>query len=146
MATYHYTECGLTNVVLVDVDLACDDAGEECVTLPNILGLHRAIAEGIVNAECGISGRELRFLRTEMGLTQAELADVLHKERVTITRWESGSDIDPNAETVIRLLACERLGLNAKPIAEMASWSVAKAAGREMRIDGHDPSNWKLAA
>ena len=46
MAEYRYTECGLDNVLIVGVSFISDDAGEECIDIPNVHDLHRAIAEG----------------------------------------------------------------------------------------------------
>ena len=57
-----------------------DDAGEQVVTIRNVAGLHKAIATAIVMKRANMTGKELRFLRTEMGMTQAELADVVHRE------------------------------------------------------------------
>jgi DNA-binding transcriptional regulator YiaG len=147
MARYHYTESGLSNVWIENVQVVVDDAGEEMARIQNVRSLHRAIAESIVNHRAGMSGPELRFLRTEMGLTQAELGDVLHKEGLTVGRWERGeSPIDQNAETVIRLLSIEKLRLDKKAIEEVASSSVSTAREAEIRIDGSDPADYKIAA
>jgi transcriptional regulator with XRE-family HTH domain len=51
-----------------------------------------------------MTGKELRFLRTEMGMTQAELAKIVHREPLTISRWERSEDeIDSNAEVLVRV-------------------------------------------
>ena len=112
MTTYRYTECGLENVIIEGLDVVTDDAGEEVYCIENIHGLHRAIASSIVAHSSGISPEELRFLRTEMGMTQAELAQVVHREHQTVGRWERGEKaIDPTSEAFIRKLAIEKLGL-----------------------------------
>eukprot|EP01037_Dinobryon_pediforme_P006373 gene6373-6440_t len=114
MNDYRYTESGLDNVIIRDVSFIKDDAGEQVVTIHNIAGLHRAIATAIVMKPVSMSGRELRFLRTEMGMTQAELAAIVHREPLAISRWERGEveQIDTNAETLIRLHAREALELD----------------------------------
>ena len=112
MKAYRYTESGLDNVIIEGAHVLVDDAGESCVTISNVNGLHRAIAQGIVLRRSAMIGRELRFLRTEMGMTQAELAAIVHREPLAISRWERAEvEIDSNAETLIRLYATERLGL-----------------------------------
>jgi transcriptional regulator with XRE-family HTH domain len=59
-----------------------------------------------------MTGPELRFIRTEMGMTQAELAKVVHHDAQSIGRWEhSEFAIDQTAEALSRLLAIEKLGL-----------------------------------
>lgn len=112
MNAYHYTESGLDNVYIMGVPIEVDDGGESTVTIASINQLHKVIALGIVNHEHGMNGAELRFIRTEMGLSQAQLAKIVHRDGQTIGRWERGEiEIDETAETIIRLLAIERLEL-----------------------------------
>jgi transcriptional regulator with XRE-family HTH domain len=149
MNAYHYTECGLDNVMVEGVDFLVDDAGEQVVSIPNVNGLHKAIATGIVTKKGSLTGRELRFLRTEMGMTQAELAQYVHREPLAISRWERGevAGIDANAETLVRLLAQESLGLQvAASVKSISGWSVASAATPPIVVDGSDPANYKLKA
>src|SRR5205085_3333553 len=113
MTDYHYRECGLDNVVIQGVVPCIDDDSDPVVTITNITGLHQAIAGAIALHDAGISGKELRFLRTEMGMTQAELAKVVHHDTQSIGRWErSEHPIEPTAEAIIRLMAIERLDLD----------------------------------
>jgi transcriptional regulator with XRE-family HTH domain len=59
-----------------------------------------------------MTGPELRFIRTEMGMTQAELAKVVHHDAQSVGRWERNEfPIDQTAEALIRLLAIEKLEL-----------------------------------
>lgn len=149
MTAYRYTESGLDNVFIEGANVLIDDSGEPCVTIPNVNGLHKAIAYGIVHRRSAMVGRELRFLRTELGMTQAELAALVHREPLAISRWERGEvEIDSNAETLIRLLATERLGLPPAPVAEVAGWCIPTAQTPPLVIDGSDPDNYrpKLAA
>lgn len=148
MIEYRYTECGLDNVVVEGVSFVQDDKGETVVRIPNINGLHRAIAVAIVRRGMMMSGREMRFLRAEMGMTQAELADMIHREPLTISRWERGeTEIDANAETLIRLHAIERLALDVHDgVSEISGRSVPSAVQAPIVIDGSDPNNYQLAA
>ncbi len=148
MNEYRYTESGLDHVIIKDVQFLADDAGEACVTIPNVNGLHKAIACGIVRRTNGITGQELRFLRTEMGMTQAELAAMVHREPLAVSRWERGeSPIDSNAEALIRLQAAKQLDLPADlDIKTVAGWCIPSAETPPIVIDGSDPSDYKLAA
>jgi DNA-binding transcriptional regulator YiaG len=57
---------------------------------------------GSVRKKTNISGKELRYLRTEMDMTQAQLALVVHREPPTVSRWERGEEnIDSDAEALI---------------------------------------------
>jgi DNA-binding transcriptional regulator YiaG len=148
MSEYRYTESGLDNIVIRGVSFVADDAGDDVIRIPNVNGLHRAIALGIVTRKAMMNGREMRFLRTELGMTQAELAAIIHREPLTVSRWERGeTDIDANAETLIRLLVIERLKLGVDwNIDEISGWSVPSAIEQPIMIDGTDPKNYRLAA
>jgi transcriptional regulator with XRE-family HTH domain len=145
---YHYTQCGLDNVMIVGIPEAVDDAGETVLTIPNVNGLHRAIALGIVSKRQSISGKELRFMRTEMGMTQAELAVMIHREPLAISRWERAEvPIDSNAETLIRLHAIQVLDLKVDAsVKEISGWALPRAEEAQIRINGSDPSHYQLAA
>lgn len=149
MALYRYTECGLDNV-LIDGMMPCeDDDGDEVVVIPNIRGLHRAIAAGIVEHLSGMSGQELRFLRTEIGMTQAELAQVVHRDAQSIGRWERGEvNIDSTAEALVRLLAIEELKIDVgdERIAELSKRCVPTDNIQQILIDGSDPNDYKPIA
>ncbi len=142
---YKYTECGLDNVVIHDMTVPRDDAGEEVYSIQNITGLHKLIAHCIVKHARGISPKELRFLRTEMGLTQHELGEVVKKDHQTVGRWERGEvPIDETAEMIVRLLSSERLDLELDvPLAELAKRCVPSAQFQMIDIDGSDPYNYR---
>jgi DNA-binding transcriptional regulator YiaG len=146
MRAYRYTESGLDNVLIEGAQFIADDAGDECVTIPNVHGLHRAIALGIVRRRAAMTGRELRFLRSEMGMTQAELAAMVHREPLAISRWERGeSPVDSNAEALIRLLAVQELQLpDDLTVREIAGWCVPSAETPPIVIDGSNPDEYRV--
>ena len=148
MNSYHYTECGLDNVFIENMEPVIDDAGEQAVEIPQVNRLHKVIAYGIVKQDASMSGKELRFLRTEMGCTQAELAKLVHCDEQTVRRWEQGkTPLDSRGEIVIRLLAEELLGLERdKSVRDMAARCVSTAAAHPMHIDGSDPDNYRPVA
>ena len=56
-----------------------------------------------------LTGDELRDLRRELSLTQAELARRLRVTRVTVARWEAGlSPMRPSSAQLIRFYARSR--------------------------------------
>jgi DNA-binding transcriptional regulator YiaG len=133
---YHYTECGLNNIVIEGLSVIADDDGDDVLEIPYINELHCAIASGIVLHEQGMSGAELRFLRSEMGITQAELATLLHKDKQTVGRWErADSEIDGTSETIIRKFAIEKLNLDISDgIDELSKKSVSTALDQTISI------------
>ena len=109
---HHYTECGLENVFIEGVEYSTDEEGNRIIMYPPINGVHKAIADEIVNTPGLLGGREIRFLRTEMGMTQADLARFLHRNGQSVARWEKGEvAVDAAQDVLIRQLAAERIGL-----------------------------------
>lgn len=148
MSAYHYTECGLDNVFIEGMASVNDHAGNATVTVSAVGLLHRVIAEGIVNLPSKMSGKELRFLRSEMGMTQEKLAEVLKVTLLTISRWErEESPIKDTAEMLIRLMAVERLKLDVELDVDAVSMKVTAAPRVEaIRIDGSKPKKYQLLA
>ena len=126
---YHYTESGMDNVYIELDPVIEDEAGERTIVIPGINELHRAIANAIVDSEGLMDGKEIRFLRTEMGLTQAELAKLLHRNSQAVARWEKGQqDVDPSLDVLIRQIAAERLGLKIMKTIELLSHERTRTA------------------
>ena len=143
---YRYTECGLDNVFLRDLPVTRDKAGEATVTIPFINKLHRVIRLGLALKDTGLDPKELRFLRTELGLTQAEMAEVVHKDAQTVGRWERGeTPIDESAETLIRLMTLETLNHEVS-VRDLARKSVPSATPAPQIIDASDPRDYRLLA
>lgn len=147
MTVHHYTESGLDNVFIDGLRIERDDDGDEMITIDGINALHRVIAEGIVMHDKGISGAELRFLRTEMGQTQADLALLVHRDKQSIGRWERDEiPIDSAAEAIVRKLAIEKLELRCEIGMEALSRkSVPTDEVQPIRISAHD-GGYSLAA
>lgn len=142
---YHYTESGLDNVYLHNINIVHDSKGEEVVYIPKVNQLHQVIAQGIINKAGIINGKELRFLRTEIGLKQAELSSQLGKEAQAVGRWERGEcPIDKTTDTLIRIIAAAFLGLKID-LTEIPALHQKQAANDNINIDGTD-ENYQLMA
>lgn len=102
---YHYTESGLDYVYLANgFDIRETERGA-MVSFVDLDGLHRAIGHFIVTERHRLSGAEMRFLRLELGLSQAALARLLGATERTVARWETGRNKPPlAAEGALRLL------------------------------------------
>ena len=94
--TYHYTECGLSNVYIEGLPMT-DDNGEVCITVPNIQLLHWRIAKDIIESNCILNGEQIRFLRSEMGLACAQFAQLLDIDGALVEKWESQQENISNA-------------------------------------------------
>jgi DNA-binding transcriptional regulator YiaG len=145
MSTFHYKACGLDNVILEGISMVQDDAGDETISIVAVGRLHSAIARMVVSKPHALNGKELRFLRTEMGMTQAELSNVLRRESLTISRWERGENpIEEAADALVRLLSNEMLELGLDlTVTKVSSWTTASANTPPYVIDGSIPSAYR---
>ena len=71
---YKYLESGLDNVLICDIEMVKCSCGEECALIPGILAVHKAIANCLLEKETQLTGKEIRFLRKEMGLKVSSFA------------------------------------------------------------------------
>jgi len=144
--SYQYDECGLDNVILEDFPIQVDDAGDEVVTFPNINMLHKVLVCAVASKDGGLKPKEIRFLRSEMGLSQAELAKLVGRDGQTIGRWERGeTEMDQASEMVIRIKALEHVDA-AFLIDELAEKSVFSAIDKPIRIKADDPNDYRPIA
>jgi putative transcriptional regulator len=106
-----YTGCGLDDVYLSNgYDIHNTEYGE-AVSIRNLEGLRRAIGENLIRQRKAFKGKELRFLRTEMDLTQTELGRLIGYSDQQVARWEKDqSRIPAPANKMVRLLFREHLG------------------------------------
>jgi DNA-binding transcriptional regulator YiaG len=129
---YHYTESGLDYVYLVGGVEYVDAPQGRQVIIRDIDGLHEVIGDHLVNRKRDLSGKELRFLRHEMLMSQATLAKLLNVTEQTVHRWEAGkTEVPKPAEALIRLLYKEHSGGN-----EKIKSVLKKIADLEEEIDG----------
>src|SRR3546814_11999410 len=84
---YHYTESGLRNVWLANGYKIRNVGGEEAVAIHDVDELHRTIGRNLAR-KSRLTGAELRFLRTEMGLSQNRLAGLFGTSEPKVTLGE----------------------------------------------------------
>ena len=84
------------------------------VSIQNLAGLHRAIGQWLIKQPRPLNGAELRFIRTEMELTQRALAAIIGTEEQTLRLWEKGRDkfMSGTADRLLRAVHSEFLGNN----------------------------------
>ena len=107
---YHYLECGLNNVYLVNGFERFETARGASIAIREVDTLHRVIGEHICRERRELSGKEIRFLRREMLMSQAVLAALLDVKEQTVHRWETEKVSIPRAsEWLIRLLYMNKI-------------------------------------
>lgn len=104
---YHYTECGLTNVWLANGYTVRKTSYGEGVSIHDVEGLHKALGRALANKP-RLTGAEIRFLRKEMGMSQAGLGKFLGITDQTVALWERNKGRMPKtADRLLRLIYIE---------------------------------------
>lgn len=108
---YHFKECGLDNIYLRNGYEEVKTTEGAAVGIHALDELMRVIAEGIANKRGHLSGKELRFLRVEMDLSQKALGELMGKSDQSVAKWEKGEvPIPVLADKAIRDLYLESIG------------------------------------
>jgi hypothetical protein len=117
MEPYHYTECGLDNVWLVN-GVTRKKFGKRgyAVMVHDQKGLWASIARDIVHQDSRIVGQEFRFLRSMLDLTQTDLGKRLgYTDGQRVASWEKARHrpVPVIADAFIRASYREHIGENA---------------------------------
>jgi len=94
---YHYTECGLKNVWLVNGYRQRGDA----VSIEDSEGLHKAIGRMLANKP-RLTGAEFRYLRKELGLSQVRLSVLLKASEEAVSLWERKGRVPYTAAQIVQ--------------------------------------------
>lgn len=102
---YQYTACGLDYVYLRDGYTVRETRHGRGISIHDAHALHETIARAITTRPQPLRGQEVRFLRSQMKLSQEGLARVLRTKPLTVTRWEAKPNhrISGAADAALRL-------------------------------------------
>ena len=132
---YQYRECGLENVWLANGFDIVDAPSGRHVKIKNIDGLHKAIGRMLITNRKRLSGKEIRFLRQELLMSQTTLAKLLEVADQTVHRWETDkAEMPKSAEALLRLLYREHIDANSKINIRQ---KLEKIADLEDKLDGY---------
>jgi DNA-binding transcriptional regulator YiaG len=67
----------------------CVECGERETEVPDLRGLTRAVAMARALHPVPLSGREVKFLRRALDMSQQEFADAMEIRPETVSRWEN---------------------------------------------------------
>lgn len=144
---YHYIECGLPNVYLKNGFTIEQIGDEECTSIDDINGLHRAIAEIVVDSSHPLTHDEFKFLRVELNLSQKLLGARFGVTEQTIARYEKGTTIPRTTDAALRALYMESLEKN-NPVSyflDLLSDAEAKEAATKILFEEIE-MHWEVAA
>ena len=111
---HHYQECGLPNIWLVNGYQKIGTPYGEAVSICDVDGLDKAIAHALIAYKPKFTGREFRFLRKHLRLSQAGLANMLGNNEQSVALWEKKGNSPKWANNLLRLLVAESHGENSK--------------------------------
>jgi DNA-binding transcriptional regulator YiaG len=109
----HYTLSGLTNIWLANGYKWIETAYGPALQIEKVEDLHRAIGRALI-ARPRLTGREFRYLRVAMDLSQAALGDMFGKTDQAVALWEKGRGAPKWADRIMRALYREHVDGNAK--------------------------------
>lgn len=114
MNKYHYTECGLDNIYLLNgFKITKTKSGDEEIFIHNIHGLHKVIGMILISKRGLLSGKEIKFIRTMLDLSQTALAKILGCSYQTVLLWEKDKGvISRTADRLLRAIFFAYLDVN----------------------------------
>jgi putative zinc finger/helix-turn-helix YgiT family protein len=96
------------DVILSSVEVRrCPDCGEDEVVIPHIEQLHEAIARAVARKPSSLRPAEIRFLRTFLGYSSVDFANLMGVKPETVSRWENPrrpQSMGKPAERLLRVL------------------------------------------
>jgi transcriptional regulator with XRE-family HTH domain len=108
---YHYRISGLENVYLAGITVyLCGKCGCESPVVPRIQELHGLIARELTRKRSRLSGRELRFLRTNAGFPARQFAALLGITPEHLSRIENGKtgQLGKTADKLARFISATK--------------------------------------
>jgi putative transcriptional regulator len=130
-----YDLVGLPNVTLVGVKVArCPECGEHETIIPNLEGLHRALASAVIRKPTALTGDEIRFLRKFLGWSGVDFARHIGATPETVSRWERGSAVmSSSADRLLRLMVVTGTRISDYSLEMLQSLRKTKAAATTIR-------------
>lgn len=139
---YHYAESGLTNVWLANGFTIRKTKYGEGVSIHNLEGLHRALAQALANRP-HLTGTEVRFLRKEMGLSQRGLGELMGVTDQAVALWERKGRLPKTADRLLRLICLEHDKGNAPIRATIQRINDMDSQDHEQIIAEEAKGSWK---
>jgi len=142
---YHYTESGLPNVWLTNGYKVRKYEDGDAVAIADAFGLNMAIGRRLA-AKGYLTGKEFRFLRKELDLSQNRLANWIGLSEDMVSKWERLGRVPKMACRFIQGIYLEKIDGNVK-ITEM----VERLANLDREIEDRmvfedTTAGWKEAA
>lgn len=107
---YHYTQCGLSNVFLSGGVTYKDSPYGRTVHIANEAALLEEIGRLLIKKAHPLTGEELRYLRTELDLSQKRLGELLGKTAQSVASWEKADTVPEHVNFLMRHIYSQAKG------------------------------------
>lgn len=143
---YHYTESGLQNIWLSNgYKQRTTSNGVVAMAIHDVDDLHDAIGRTLSNRP-RLTGAGMRFLRSELGLSQRKLGEMVGASEESVSLWERTGKIPKSADRIIRAVYLEKLDGNVH-ITELIQRLVELDDQADDRlVFSESPAGWRMAA
>jgi len=112
---FHYTLCGLDNVWLASCYQSKDTKYGRAVSVFDTEGLHRLLTMALINKAGLLSGKEFRFLRVQLGLSQQGLGTFLGGfSENAVSLWERKNTVPAIYDHWLRLMVIAKFSGDTK--------------------------------
>lgn len=144
---YHYLECGLDDVYLLNGFKRHESARGPSIAIRDVDKLHRAIGEYLCLKKKELNGKEIRFLRRELLMSQSSLARLLDVGEQTVHRWETGKTTMPRAaDALLRLMYRNDTARGVKDQLNRIADLEDEIDHKQLDLMTNKKGQWKLAA
>jgi DNA-binding transcriptional regulator YiaG len=109
---WHYTQCGLDNVWLDGGYEVKDTPYGKAVAVHDVDGLHALLARQLARDAGPLTGKQFRFLRSWLGMTQEALAGMMGVTVGALSLWERKDSVPRINEKLLRLMVLAKVDGN----------------------------------
>jgi putative transcriptional regulator len=106
---HHYTESGLDNVWLKNGYTVKQTPYGKAVAVTDADSLHRMLAVWLTKKEGSLTGKEFRYLRGMLCLSQQNAGKMLGFTEGAVSLWERTGKVPTAGDALMRLLVLEKL-------------------------------------
>jgi putative transcriptional regulator len=125
----------------------CPECGEVDAAIPNIEGLHRALADGVIRKRARLSPPETRFLRKYLGLSGVDFAERIGVDPATVSKWENGSQaMGTTADRLLRLMVAHGTPIDSYPIETLSEVAREEAKSERIGMRFQRDEGWTMDA
>ena len=111
---FQYTACGLDNVWLANGYKVKETRHGHAVSVNDVDGLHKLLTQTLIDKPGRLTGKEFRFLRTQLGLSQEALGALLDFSENAVSLWERKDTVPAACDQWLRMSVLAKLAGHTK--------------------------------